>query len=117
MPGGGGPAAAGAAAAAPADSLHAHLLAKIAAVVLAHAESALLVDGTNRCQMCQQHLHFRCVCLRGRRAGQWADITMERQIDDCVRGSHSAAWSNADALDKQGVAYREALLGTVQRMR
>jgi hypothetical protein len=43
MPSGGSPAAAGdaAAATAHADSLPAHLLTKIAAVVLAHAESAL----------------------------------------------------------------------------
>jgi hypothetical protein len=124
MPGGGAPAAAAgaaaahkAAAAAPADSLPAHLLAKIAAVVLARAESALVVDGTNRCRVCQRHLDFRCACLQDRRAGTWSDIIIERRIGDCVHGFRCSASESLWPELEQRVAYREALLGTVQRMR
>ena len=95
-------------------------------MVLARAESALLVDGKTRCRTCRQHLHFRCVCLQGDRAGAWADITMERQVSDCVHGSTSTERSLFSRLKvaelndgklKQLASYRQALLGTVQCMR
>jgi hypothetical protein len=121
MPSGGSPAAAGdaAAATAHADSLPAHLLTKIAAVVLAHAESALLGE-TSRCRTCHQHLQFRCVCTQGDRAGYWADIRVERDVSNCVHGSIVRLSSAEAAIAPPGgepQAYRQALLGTVQCMR